>query len=94
MIFILIGSYLVLNVFDGSILLANGTTFAAAVGAVLIYSPLCITGESVSIILIVWSNLITDRCVLGKMYEIIAYKYSVRYCKFELPIICLVDQFT
>ena len=35
-IFILIGSYLVLNVFDGSILLANGiATFAAAVGAII-----------------------------------------------------------
>ncbi len=37
-IFILIGSYLVLNVFDGSILLANGiATFAAAVGAIIWY---------------------------------------------------------
>ena len=34
-IFILLGSYLVLNVFDGSVLLANGiATFGAAIGAI------------------------------------------------------------
>lgn len=34
-IFILVGSYLVLNVFDGSVLLANGiATFGAAIGAI------------------------------------------------------------
>lgn len=34
-IFILVGSYLVLNVFDGTVLMANGiATFAAAIGAI------------------------------------------------------------
>ncbi len=60
-IFILIGSYLVLNVFDGSILLANGiATFAAAVGAIIGIFTLWYYWTSVSIILIVWSNLITQ----------------------------------
>ena len=60
-IFILIGSYLVLNVFDGSILLANGiATLQQQLVRLLVYSHSGITGESVSIILIVWSNLITQ----------------------------------
>lgn len=97
-LFILIGSYLVLNVFNGSVLVANGVaTFAAAIGAI-------------AAIIVLWyywrkrkSNI--ERMVAkdhtgmdvsyGKMYkEIISYSIPFVIVSLNFPLFNLVDQFT
>lgn len=97
-LFILIGSYLVLNVFNGSVLVANGVaTFAAAIGAI-------------AAIIVLWyywrkrkSNIermvATDHTGMdvsyGKMYkEIISYSIPFVIVSLNFPLFNLVDQFT
>ena len=58
-VFILVGSYLTLNVFGGTVLQANGiATFAAAIGAIAEYLHYGITGLKEEIILKIWSTQI------------------------------------
>ncbi|PHK50879.1 putative polysaccharide biosynthesis protein [Staphylococcus edaphicus] len=97
-LFILVGSYLVLNVFNGSVLAANGVaTFAAAIGAI-------------AAILVLWyywrkrkANIermvATDHTGMdvsyGKMYkEIISYSIPFVIVSLNFPLFNLVDQFT
>lgn len=97
-LFILVGSYLVLNVFDGSILFANGiATFGAAIGA--------IAG-----ILTLWWYWIKRRHGInkmtesdytgidvsyGKMYkEIVSYSIPFVIVSLQFPLIMIIDQLT
>ncbi|WP_340296787.1 putative polysaccharide biosynthesis protein [Staphylococcus coagulans] len=97
-IFILLGSYLVLNVFDGSVLLANGiATFGAAIGA--------IAG-----ILTLWWYWIKRRKGIHEMVEsdstgidvsykhmykeIISYSIPFVIVSLNFPLFMIVDQLT
>ena len=97
-IFILIGSYLVLNVFDGSILLANGiATFAAAVGAIIGIFTLWYywRKRKHNIDRMVESDYTDIDVSYGKMYkEIIAYSIPFVIVSLNFPLFNLVDQFT
>ncbi|HDA8217526.1 TPA: polysaccharide biosynthesis protein [Staphylococcus aureus] len=97
-IFILIGSYLVLNVFDGSILLANGiATFAAAVGAIIGIFTLWYywRKRKHNIDRMVESDYTDIDVSYGKMYkEIIAYSIPFVIVSLNYPLFNLVDQFT
>ena len=97
-IFILIGSYLVLNVFDGSILLANGiATFAAAVGAIIGIFTLWYywRKRKHNIDRMVESDYTDIDVSYGKMYkEIIAYSIPFVIVSLNYPLFNLVDRFT
>lgn len=97
-VFILLGSYLVLNVFDGSVLFANGiATFGAAIGA--------ITG-----ILTLWWYWIKRRKGIHEMVasdmtgidvsytqmykEIISYSIPFVIVSLNYPLFMIVDQLT
>ncbi|SCS32678.1 putative polysaccharide biosynthesis protein [Staphylococcus caeli] len=97
-LFILIGSYLVLNVFHGSVLAANGVaTFAAAIGAI----------AAIFVLWYYWRKrkgniermVATDNTGMdvsyGKMYkEIISYSIPFVIVSLNFPLFNLVDQFT
>ncbi|AVQ33296.1 polysaccharide biosynthesis protein [Staphylococcus muscae] len=97
-IFILVGSYLVLNVFDGSMLLANGiATFGAAIGAI-------------AAILTLWWYWIKRRKGIQEMVasdmtgidvsykdmykEIISYSIPFVIVSLNYPLFMIVDQLT
>ncbi|WP_436854150.1 putative polysaccharide biosynthesis protein [Staphylococcus caeli] len=97
-LFILIGSFLVLNVFHGSVLAANGVaTFAAAIGAI----------AAIFVLWYYWRKrkgniermVATDNTGMdvsyGKMYkEIISYSIPFVIVSLNFPLFNLVDQFT
>lgn len=97
-LFILIGSYLVLKVFNGSLLAANGiATFAAAIGAI----------SGILVLCYYWRKrknniekmIIKDKTNLDvsyrKMYkEIISYSIPFVIVSLNFPLFNLVDQFT
>lgn len=97
-IFILIGSYLVLNVFHGTYLQANGVaTFAAAVGAIAGLLTLWYYWKKRKphIQKMVESDRTGLDISYGRMYkEIIAYSIPFVIVSLNFPLFNLVDQFT
>lgn len=97
-LFILIGSYIVLNVFNGSILAANGVaTFAAAVGAIAGIFTLWYywRKRKPNIQKMVDSDTTGIDVSYGKMYkEIISYSIPFVIVSLNFPLFNLVDQFT
>ncbi|PTI66284.1 putative polysaccharide biosynthesis protein [Staphylococcus succinus] len=97
-LFILIGSYIVLNVFNGSILAANGVaTFAAAVGAIAGIFTLWYywRKRKSNIQKMVDSDTTGIDVSYGKMYkEIISYSIPFVIVSLNFPLFNLVDQFT
>lgn len=97
-IFILVGSYLVLNVFDGSILMANGVaTFAAAIGAIAGIITLWYywRKRSKNIDKMVEADTTNIDVSYGNMYkEIISYSIPFVIVSLNFPLFNLVDQFT
>lgn len=97
-IFILIGSYLVLNVFHGTYLQANGVaTFAAAVGAIAGLFTLWYYWKKRKphIQKMVESDRTGLDISYGRMYkEIIAYSIPFVIVSLNFPLFNLVDQFT
>lgn len=97
-LFILIGSYIVLNVFSGSILAANGVaTFAAAVGAIAGIFTLWYywRKRKPNIQKMVDSDTTGIDVSYGKMYkEIISYSIPFVIVSLNFPLFNLVDQFT
>ncbi|GEQ05447.1 putative polysaccharide biosynthesis protein [Staphylococcus gallinarum] len=97
-LFILIGSYLVLNVFNGSILSANAVaTFAAAVGAIAGIFTLWYywRKRKPHISKMVASDTTGINVSYGRMYkEIISYSIPFVIVSLNFPLFNLVDQFT
>ena len=97
-LFILIGSYLVLNVFNGSVLQANGVaTFAAAIGAVAGIFTLWYywRKRKPNIEKMVATDISGISVSYGKMYkEIISYSIPFVIVSLNFPLFNLVDQFT
>ena len=97
-LFILIGSYLVLNVFNGSVLQANGVaTFAAAIGAVAGIFTLWYywRKRKPNIEKMVATDVSGISVSYGKMYkEIISYSIPFVIVSLNFPLFNLVDQFT
>ncbi|MFF5907441.1 MULTISPECIES: putative polysaccharide biosynthesis protein [Staphylococcus] len=97
-LFILVGSYLVLNVFGGSVLQANGiATFAAAVGAVAGIFTLWYywRKRKPNIEKMVATDTSDITVSYGKMYkEIISYSIPFVIVSLNFPLFNLVDQFT
>ncbi|MGW9857011.1 O-antigen/teichoic acid export membrane protein [Staphylococcus hominis] len=97
-VFILIGSYLVLNVFHGTYLQANGVaTFAAAIGAIAGLLTLWYYWKKRKPF--IQKMVESDRTGLdisyGSMYkEIIAYSIPFVIVSLNFPLFNLVDQFT
>ncbi|HCG74535.1 MULTISPECIES: putative polysaccharide biosynthesis protein [Staphylococcus] len=97
-IFILVGSYLALNVFNGTILQANGiATFAAAIGAIAGIITLWYywIKRRRNIKQMVESDTANLDVSYGAMYkEIIAYSIPFVIVSLNFPLFNLVDQFT
>ncbi|MBF7018401.1 polysaccharide biosynthesis protein [Staphylococcus sp. 18_1_E_LY] len=97
-LFILIGSYLVLNVFGGSVLLANGVaTFAAAIGAITGIITLWYywAKRKPNIEKMVASDTTNIDVPYGKMYkEILSYSIPFVIVSLNFPLFNMVDQFT
>lgn len=97
-IFILVGSYLVLNVFDGTVLMANGiATFAAAIGAIAGILTLWYywRKRKKNIDKMVLSDYTDINVSYGNMYkEIIKYSIPFVIVSLNFPLFNLVDQFT
>jgi len=97
-LFILIGSYLVLNVFNGSMLAANGiATFAAAIGAIAAIFVLWYywRKRKPNIESMVVKDYTEINVSYGKMYkEIISYSIPFVIVSLNFPLFNLVDQFT
>ncbi|MCS4485308.1 putative polysaccharide biosynthesis protein [Staphylococcus americanisciuri] len=97
-LFILVGSYLVLNVFDGSILLANGiATFGAAVGAVAGILTLWWywIKRRKGIHEMVASDMTGIDVSYTQMYkEIISYSIPFVIVSLNYPLFMIVDQLT
>ncbi|XVL43347.1 polysaccharide biosynthesis protein [Staphylococcus equorum] len=97
-LFILVGSYLVLNVFNGSVLAANGiATFAAAVGAIAGIFTLWYywRKRKPNIEKMVATDTTGIDISYGKMYkEIISYSIPFVIVSLNFPLFNLVDQFT
>lgn len=97
-IFILVGSYLVLNVFDGSVLLANGiATFGAAIGAIAGIFTLWWywVKRRRGIHEMVASDMTGIDVPYSKMYkEIISYSIPFVIVSLNFPLFMIVDQLT
>lgn len=97
-LFILVGAYLVLNVYNGSLLLANGVaTFGAAVGAIIgIFTLWYYWRKRKSNIEQMVQEDHTDIDVsYGQMYkEIISYSIPFVIVSLNFPLFNMVDQFT
>ena len=97
-VFILVGSYLTLNVFGGTVLQANGiATFAAAIGAIAGILTLWYywIKRRKNIKKMVDSDTANLNVSYGKMYkEIIAYSIPFVIVSLNFPLFNLVDQFT
>jgi O-antigen/teichoic acid export membrane protein len=97
-LFILIGSYLVLNVFGGSVLFANGVaTFAAAIGAITGIITLWYywVKRKPNIDKMVESDTTNIDVPYGKMYkEILSYSIPFVIVSLNFPLFNMVDQFT
>ncbi|MBF7016819.1 putative polysaccharide biosynthesis protein [Staphylococcus durrellii] len=97
-IFILVGSYLVLNVFNGSVLFANGiATFAAAVGAIVGILTLWYywIKRKPNIDKMVASDTTNIDVPYRKMYkEILSYSIPFVIVSLNFPLFNMVDQFT
>lgn len=97
-LFILIGSYLVLNVFGGSVLFANGVaTFAAAIGAITGIITLWYywAKRKPNIEKMVASDTTNIDVPYGKMYkEILSYSIPFVIVSLNFPLFNMVDQFT
>ncbi|WP_278925413.1 putative polysaccharide biosynthesis protein [Staphylococcus auricularis] len=97
-LFILIGSYLVLYVFDGDILTANGiAVFGAAIGAIAALLTLWYywRKRKNNIQTMVASDSTGITVGYGKMYkEIISYSIPFVIVSLNFPLFNLVDQFT
>lgn len=97
-IFILVGSYLVLNVFDGSVLLANGiATFGAAIGAIAGILTLWWywIKRRRGIHEMVASDMTGIDVSYSKMYkEILSYSIPFVIVSLNFPLFMIVDQLT
>lgn len=97
-IFILVGSYLALNVFNGTVLQANGiATFAAAIGAIAGIITLWYywIKRRRNIKEMAESDTANMHVSYGNMYkEIIAYSIPFVIVSLNFPLFNLVDQFT
>lgn len=97
-LFILVGSYLVLNVFNGSVLFANGVaTFAAAIGAIVGILTLWYywIKRKPNIDKMVASDTTNIDVSYGKMYkEILSYSIPFVIVSLNFPLFNMVDQFT
>lgn len=97
-IFILVGSYLVLNVFDGSVLLANGiATFGAAIGAIAGILTLWWywIKRRRGIQEMVASDMTGIDVPYSKMYkEILSYSIPFVIVSLNFPLFMIVDQLT
>src|SRR5699024_9815608 len=97
-LFIIVGSYLVLNVFNGSVLAANGVaTFAAAIGAIAGIFTLWYywRKRKGNIEKMVATDTTGIDISYGKMYkEIISYSIPFVIVSLNFPLFNLVDQFT
>lgn len=97
-LFILIGSYVVLNIMNGSVLLANGVaTFAAAIGAIMGIFTLWYywRKRKPNIEKMVATDDTGITVSYGKMYkEIISYSIPFVIVSLNFPLFNIVDQFT